>query len=446
MEQLRDRINGMKDKLKSFKDDSKVWKHDVENRLTTPRASDVASPGTGILQGNDELRPHKASCLLPGYAEASTPNKQEAFSSKTQHRATPADSERTVMRRATDAESQDKAGLRSDHTTPAHKLLEDWPAMQNWWRGSPFLAELKSQNVPLSSYPLWLEERRGIVRPWGYGEGLDLKDEAQEPESPDGSSESEVSPPAPEKEDLLGHRPPDKPISHPINGSRPEEDHPGGLGADGKLDFRVATLDALRESYERNMHSLHPVLDRHMILKTFQKFKDQYSPDARPSNTMSPAAHQVSIGIERTRSSSVFGEPYHPRGAVERSLSNAIVLLILALGKVCSYKWRKPLPSPKSDRSPHTTRGASGSGPDTLDGSLGSDTFEDRERNIDIIPGMAYYAYATDILGNHHGGLTITHAQAFILAALYISQFARVMESWGWISSACRTTIVLLKV
>jgi hypothetical protein len=58
---------------------------------------------------------------------------------------------------------------------------------------------------------------------------------------------------------------------------------------------------------------------------------------------------------------------------------------------------------------------------------------------------MAYYSYATDILGNHHGGLTIAHAQAFILAALYISQFARVLESWSWINSACRITIVLLK-
>jgi hypothetical protein len=68
-----------------------------------------------------------------------------------------------------------------------------------------------------------------------------------------------------------------------------------------------------------------------------------------------------------------------------------------------------------------------------------------RLRNIDVMPGMAYYSYATDILGNHHGGLSVAHAQAFILAALYISQFARVLESWSWISSACSVTIVLLK-
>jgi hypothetical protein len=86
------------------------------------------------------------------------------------------------------------------------------------------------------------------------------------------------------------------------------------------------------------------------------------------------------------------------------------VLLILALGKVCSYKERKPLPSLKSDRNPYATRGVWGPGPGTLNGSFGSDTSEDRERNIDIMPGMAYYSYATDILGNYHGGLTIAHA------------------------------------
>ena len=58
---------------------------------------------------------------------------------------------------------------------------------------------------------------------------------------------------------------------------------------------------------------------------------------------------------------------------------------------------------------------------------------------------MGYFAYATDILGNQQGGNTVAHAQAMILAALYLSQFARVLESWSWINNACRVVLVLIK-
>lgn len=470
--QLQDSVNSMTDVLANFIGEFSAWRHDVESRLPPRRAfentSNVASPEAAIaappressnsrmptpLQGkNGPLRlnsmktespmvPYSSS---PGRAQASTPIKQESLLLGTQHPATPADSVKTDISRATDAGSQDKAGLQSDHTTPAHKLLEDWPAMHTWWQGSPFLQKLRGQKRPLSDYPMQLEQERGLLRPWGYGEGLDLNDGAQGPGSPESSNESDASSPAPGKEGLWGHPPPDKPSPRPTNGSMIEDDHPGGLGPDGRPDFRVATMDKLLESYERNMHNLHPFLNRSKIQKMFREFKDQYSPDVKQSNTMSPAAHHVSIGMKRKRSSSAFGEPYQPKGAIERSLRNAIVLLILALGKVCSYKQRKALPSPKSDRNPHA-RYPWGPGPAGVNGSFGSDISEDRDRNIDIMPGMAYYSYATDILGNHHGGLTIAHAQAFILAALYISQFARVLESWSWINSACRITIVLLK-
>jgi hypothetical protein len=452
--QLQDSVNSMAKVLNSFIGEFSAWRHDVENRLPARRAfettSNVASSETSIpqaLQGEDKLHGTKRVRLeLSGVSYSSPgPIKPETFLPKTQQPATPADSVKIDMSCATDTGSQDKAGLQSDHTTPAHMLLENWPAMQNWWRGSPFLQKLKNQNRPLSDYPMQLEQERGLLRPWGYGEGLDLNDGAQGPGSPESSNESDLPSPAPEKKGLWGHPPPDKPSPCPMNGSLPEEDHPGGLGADDRPDFCVATLDALSESYERNMHNLHPFLNRSEIQKMFREFKNQYSPEARPSNNMPSAAYNVNVGMKRKRSSCDVGEPYQSKGAIERSLRNATVLLILALGKVCSYKERKPLPSPKSDRYPHATRGTWGPGPSTLEGTFGCDTFGDRERNIDIMPGMAYYSYATDILGNHHGGHTIAHAQAFILAALYISQFARVLESWSWINSACRITIVILK-
>jgi hypothetical protein len=118
-----------------------------------------------------------------------------------------------------------------------------------------------------------------------------------------------------------------------------------------------------------------------------------------------------------------------PRG-IEYSLHNAIVLLILALGKVCSYKEKVPLSGPALLRNSTFCSDSSG------DSGL---------RNVDIMPEMAYYATAVPILMTHQGGQTIGHAQAFILASLYVDQFARVLESWTWVDRACNVMTILVK-
>jgi hypothetical protein len=132
----------------------------------------------------------------------------------------------------------------------------------------------------------------------------------------------------------------------------------GGLGPDGRPDFRSHVVDSLLQSYIDNMHNLHPFLNRSKLQKMVREFKEQYSPDARAMLAASPAAHQLNPGMKRKRSTSAYGEPYSPRGAIERSLRNAIILLVLALGKVCSYK--DNLPDPQGDKGPHTN-GAWGS-------------------------------------------------------------------------------------
>lgn len=172
-------------------------------------------------------------------------------------------------------------------------------------------------------------------------------------------------------------------------------------------------------------------------------FKDQYSPDSKAANASSPAANHLNPSLKRKRSTGAFGEPYATKG-IERSLRNAIVLLVLALGQVSLYK--HPLPGPQSDHKGSHTNGAWGSCSSNPNASFGSDASEDgRLRNVDVLPGMAYFAYASDILGNHHGGCTVGHAHAFILAGLYMAQYARVLESWSWINSACKVVNILIK-
>jgi hypothetical protein len=471
MMQLQDSMNAMSDVLNNFIGEFSVWRQDVESRLP-PRPSNSASTETATvvplrdqdssrmptpLQGRSQpLRVNSmkmespiAPYMSPVHAQASTPIKQETNSLMSQQPATPADSVRTDTSHTTNAVFQEKAGLQSDHSTPAHKLLEEWPIMSEWCRDIDYLQKLVDSGRAVSDYPMQLEQERGLLRPWGIGEGLDLNDGAQGPGSPESSNESDAPSPAPGKEGLWGHPPLDKasPGSMNHNTSGERFDRPGGLGPDGRPDFRSAVMDQLLASYDQNMRNLHPFLNPSKLQKMFREFKEQYSPDVRPGNAASPAEYQLNQGMKRKRSTSAFGEPYSPRGPIEHSLRNAIVLLVLALGKVCSYKEKVPLPSPQSDKGP-PANGAWGSfAPSSqYNGSFTSEASDDgRPRNIDIMPGMAYYSYATDILGNHHGGHTVAHAQAFILAALYISQFARVLESWSWITSACRVTIVLIK-
>ncbi|KAJ4375239.1 hypothetical protein N0V83_002325 [Neocucurbitaria cava] len=480
MMQLQDSVNNISDVLRDFVGEFSTWKQSVESRLPPSRGPEMmsnhASPEAAFAvpmrdpsasrwptpsQGRAQLRrvnsmkmespivPH--SNMSPIGAQASTPIKQEAILAAPQQPATPADSVRTDHSRMTDRSPREKSGLQSDHTTPAHKLLSEWQAMNTFYKDVDYLNRLVDSGHDVSDYPMQLEQDRGLIRVWGVGEGQDLNDGAQGPGSPESSNDSDVPSPAPGKEGLWGHPPLDHSSPSTMSGSTPREyqGSEGGLGPDGRPNFHAQTLQDLLKSYLENIHVLHPFMNPSKLHRMVKEFTEQYSPDVRAANARSPAAsglqHQLHQGIKRKRSSSAFGEPYSPKGAIERSLRNAIVLLVLAVGKVCAHK--EKLPAPQSDKSPYVN-GAWGYTRESPrpNGSFNSDMSEDnRPRNIDILPGMAYFSYATDILGNQQGGNTVAHAQAMILAALYLSQFARVLESWSWINNACRITMVLVK-
>jgi hypothetical protein len=65
-------------------------------------------------------------------------------------------------------------------------------------------------------------------------------------------------------------------------------------------------------------------------------------------------------------------------------------------------------------------------------------------RNLDVIPGIAYYAKAAEILGEQGDGNDLVHAQMFLLAGLYKGQLARVKESMSWFCMAGRAICALL--
>ncbi|KAF3031938.1 hypothetical protein E8E12_001908 [Didymella heteroderae] len=464
--QLQESLNNVGDVLKGFVGVFTSWRQSVESRLppvrtptrisstASPEAEDVA-PNARIptpAQGNSQMRcvsslktesPNlRHSQKSPLASQAMTPIKQESMFAPPQQPAISAESVRSEHSAGTGLPPKEKSGLQSDHTTPAHNLFEQWHSMAYFCRGVDYIEKLIEDGHSISAYPMLLEQDRGLLRVWGVGEGHNLSDGAQGPGSPDSGGDGDIFSPAPGKESLWGFPPADAsspgsddPTSHP-------NENGGVLGPDGWPDFRSAVLWELYDSYIGNIHKLHPFMDTRNLRRMVKEFSEQYSPDLNGKNAGSPAASSLDLhqGLKRKRSGGAYGEPWSSKGAIERSLRNALVLLVLALGKVCVH--HDPLPSPQSDRISH----ANGGWGVHANGSFSSDTSDDnRPRNVDILPGMGYFAYATNILGNQQGGNTVAHAQAMILAALYLSQFARVLESWSWINNACRVVLVLIK-
>ncbi|KAF2022955.1 C6 zinc finger domain-containing protein, partial [Setomelanomma holmii] len=410
--QLQQSVTNVSNTLKDFIQEFGAWQQNVESRLLA----------------SQDLNP------IPNHASL-----EAAF-------AIPVESVGADISHAPYS-SLEERGLQSEHTTPAHKLLELWASMKGFTEGVEYLHWLIQAGQVISEYPLQVEQERGLLRVWGHGEGLDCYDGAQGHGRPESSHDTNAASPAPRREDLSGHWPTNVTSPSILNTSTARE-HPvcnGGHGPDGRPDFCCSVLRSLLLSYMQNMHSLHPFLNQSKLQRIFQEFEKKYSPDSKAPHDAPPSAHQLNPGSKRKRSNGAFGEPCSPRGAIEPSLRNAIVLLVLALGKVCSFKSRF-LPYPQSDKGAYGNGGWGSCRDSHPKGSFKGDTSdENRPRNVDYLPGMAYFAYATDILGNQQGGHTIEHAQAMILAALYISQFARVLESWSWINSACQVLVVLIK-
>lgn len=101
-----------------------------------------------------------------------------------------------------------------------------------------------------------------------------------------------------------------------------------------------------------------------------------------------------------------------------------------------------PITQPTPPSEAHLRRQESRSRRSSADDSPSADSAG--QRNLDVIPGMAYYARAAEIMGDQGDGNDLVHAQMFLLAGLYKGQLARVKESMSWITMAGRAILILL--
>ena len=388
---------------------------------------------------------------------------------------------------------------RNEHTTAAHKLLR-WPSI---W--AVFTKSRKSAGFEWDSvhdYVMKLEQEQGVLRVHGRGEAQ-TTGEGGYPGSPAGSTVSGRS-----EETAEGRSPPSGPED--LWGFGPADNRSKGdaEAVDRGLHLDPGTLRHLLNSYLENIHVLHPFINKHRITQLFRRFSLRYNPSdhqrkwteelfGRQSSAKSldgsrESASSLSNSTKRKRSTGQFQNLDHEvnplanqsshQPPLERSPETAMILLIMALGKICD--WKKPIPGPVSSdnkdiyglrsqfssprpvmtdspsslsvrQSPASsvqpTAAAKIISP-TTGGSIASSSMkpvgEDPPpalRNIDVIPGLVYYALATDILGNCHNGHELIHAQMFLLAGLYAGQLARGFESFGWIHSASRVCMYLVR-
>lgn len=288
--------------------------------------------------------------------------------------------------------------------------------------------------------------------------------------------------------------------------TRPTSDV-GGLNPDNTLKLEARTISRLLQSYLDNIHILHPFLDQRELNRMVEQFKRRNSPhDMNPSkvgfvapvNAKLDAVRDSHAILNRAQKrkhsdgqfygplseSSLAPSPVSPKILLEKSPETALTLLVMALGKICEC--RAPLPGPvpdnlrettnhtahpyspsrgQADYSPplyshpmrhspsassHSTASTSapspmsagrlaGSSPRSSVGELSSGA-----RNVDVIPGLAYYAQATDILGNLTGFQELIYAQCCLLAGLYAGQLANTLESLTWIQTASRICRLLV--
>jgi hypothetical protein len=378
------------------------------------------------------------------------------------------------------------------HTNQASKLL-------SW----PMIAELVApglKNIKLKDrYLMVTEQRRGLLRLFGRGEGLDLANgydkEMYDQGNDSGPSTSEADDGASDHyspsdfdrfSDRWGYITFNNSPPANVEIYRTTEGHPGGLNEHGLLQLDPETVWRLVNSYMDNINIMHPILTKgrlHSIVRGFLKAAPERFTNTALIGPVSrlfavagtPIEVTGSPGMKRKRSLGLGERPeavndFGNRQGIPRSISTALVLLVLALGKICEHKGKLPdvvhrdvpLGGSLSMRNGHSPSPLHTSPPSSTPILALPSPAEGEPRHLpsrrtlfdgqspfstnrDVVPGLAYFATATDIIGNQLGGNSLQHVHVNILAALYHGQLARVLESHAYIHEACRALQHILR-
>lgn len=398
-------------------------------------------------------------------------------------------------------EEDEQLAIPFQHTTAAHKLMW-WPGIRKlidaeFLANEAYVVEEEEKRGPLRVHgrgegidtaESWLEDmdEGDVGYVWDSGIRVDEGMEGNWGNSEDTQMEDGMN-------DGSGYQQTRRQTGGHSEGS--------GLTTGGGLKMDHQTVLRLLNSYLSNIHILHPVLDRSTITKlTFMFAGRVASPHqaASPSTPYSTTPGPVGLGlgvnegdnsgmqspgvnrrnstasVKRKRSISTgvgsmqqnqaqsgnsqgSSSQRVPPQRIPKTIHSALVLLVLALGAVCLH--RRPVPgalqpTPASPAFRNSTPSFktstppfSASTPPYYSQHSSSNRQKGRElRNIDVVPGLAYFAKAMEILGVLMGGNELENVQVCLLAGLYWGQLGRVLDSWKWISYACMGCQILVRM
>lgn len=376
-----------------------------------------------------------------------------------------------------------------NHTNRAGLLL-DWPSIRRMIR-----SHLDHKGIRyISEYPIGIEQARGSLILYGRGEDSLRSCQTREEldhgsfELSDDSSDMASPFPATDYGQIGGLSPSD------------QIDYRGGaLGSDGNPDFSEAKVWSYVESFKENILNMHPIIQPgaldnwvYFFLASLpgQQQKQTKSSASKGSFVVGSTGGDRQVFAEATGSKRKHGSPAPGSsdgpptpasmkfGKPNRSLHSALILTILALGKISHHRSNIPdpvyqnaevasqgspparngilgqesppaysstsqssgRPSPKdqdwgshSRRSPFNTQSTTSSG-------FGS------KKNHEAIPGLEYFEHASDILGNFTGSYNnMKDVYASIFAGLYLGQLARPLESFAYIQRAGHKLQVIIR-
>lgn len=373
-----------------------------------------------------------------------------------------------------------------NHTTLAGLLL-DWPSIR----------EITKHHVEregvyhVTEFPISQEQNRGLLIVYGRGEDSHPSRHARE--LPDhgqldmADDSSDMTSPSPATD--WGH----------LGGLSPcdQVEYRGGvLGFDGNPDFTESKVWMYVESFKENILNMHPIIRPKVLDEWVQHFLDTLprthlktsNPQTSKTFAVVPGGHPSAeaTGSKRKRSPGPDGYdgPSTPgtvrAGKPERTIHNALILTILALGKICLHRDNVPDALHHGDPLPHgSPLNRNGIPPSPMQGSPpsysshshsssfaspkepergaqsrrssihtpgGPRTGYNLKKNYDVVPGLEYFAFATDILGNHTGAYkNMKTVYANIFAGLYQGQLARPVESFAFIHQANHKLQVIMR-
>ncbi|KFY31510.1 hypothetical protein V493_01039 [Pseudogymnoascus sp. VKM F-4281 (FW-2241)] len=367
------------------------------------------------------------------------------------------------------------------HTTGAAKILE-------WQAVAAMVGEKMKRDKNGGMNPMERERKRGVIRLYGRGEarpegngrslGTEMDSISDYGFEPPRSSSDTYSDPAhsPTIEQVWSQGGAQSPVSDSFL-FRAESDARAAVDMRGLPSLDIETVRYLAGIYMRHLNVMHPIITPKSLEIMIAKFMQSIGGDGAGCNNFATfAGSSDATGTKRKRSPTASGADYASfdqlgHGLRQRTISEGIVLLILALGKICERQTKIPDVVPDNDGST-TNSPANYASPllmhqspqmSSHSSTLPSPIIQDRAhnrrsstgvpsaqyppgtRNVDVIPGLAYFAAGMEILGNYIGGTGLPYVHAYLLAGLYHGQLGRVLQSHACIKEAGYALSIMLK-